>query len=79
MVNFFKKKGYFMSKIILYSNGCPKCNVIKSKLKNKKIEFTETDNFSELEETEFKSLPIMKIDGKFLTFVEANTWINTQK
>ena len=39
----------------------------------------ETDNFSELEETEFKSLPIMKIDGKFLTFVEANTWINTQK
>lgn len=68
-----------MNNIILYSNGCPKCNVLKSKLESKKIKFTETDNFSKLEEMGVKSLPIMEIDGKFLTFVEANTWINTQK
>ena len=28
-----------MESIILYSNGCPKCKVLKSKLENKKIEF----------------------------------------
>lgn len=68
-----------MNNLILYSNGCPKCNVLKSKLKNKKIEFTETKDFSKLQNKGLQSLPIMEVDGKFLTFVEANTWINTQK
>ncbi|MGN1044207.1 MAG: hypothetical protein ACI4PR_05425 [Acutalibacteraceae bacterium] len=68
-----------MSNIILYSNGCPKCNVLKSKLESKKIQFKETNDFSKLEKIGVKSLPIMEIEGEILTFVEANTWINTQK
>lgn len=68
-----------MNNVILYSNGCPKCNVLKSKLESKKIEFTESDDFSKLEKIGIKSLPIMEIDGKILTFVEANAWINNQK
>ncbi len=68
-----------MSNIILYSNGCPKCNVIKSKLQSKKIAFTETDDFSKLNDMGIQSLPALEVDGKILTFVEANNWVNNQK
>lgn len=68
-----------MKEIILYSNGCPKCKVLKSKLESKKIEFTETDDFSKLQGQRIQSLPIMEIDGEILTFVEANNWINNQQ
>lgn len=68
-----------MSNIILYSNGCPKCNVIKSKLQSKKIAFTETDDFSKLNDIGIQSLPALEVDGKILTFVEANNWVNNQK
>ena len=68
-----------MKEIILYSNGCPKCKVLKSKLERKKIEFTETDDFSKLQSQGIQSLPIMEIDGEILTFVEANNWINNQQ
>lgn len=68
-----------MKEIILYSNGCPKCKVLKSKLESKKIEFTETDDFSKLKDQGIQSLPIMEIDGEILTFVEANNWINNQQ
>lgn len=68
-----------MSNIILYSNGCPKCNVIKSKLQSKKIVFTETDDFSKLNDIGIQSLPALEVDGKILTFVEANNWVNNQK
>lgn len=68
-----------MKSIILYSNGCPKCKVLKSKLESKKIEFTETDDFSKLQDLGIQSLPIMEVDGKILSFVEANNWINNQQ
>ena len=68
-----------MESIILYSNGCPKCKVLKSKLENKKIEFTETKDFLKLQNEGFQSLPIMEVDGKLLTFVEANNWINDKQ
>ena len=45
----------------------------------KKIEFTETDDFSKLQGQGIQSLPIMEIDGEILTFVEANNWINNQQ
>lgn len=67
-----------MKNIILYSNGCPKCKVLKNKLESKKIEFEETDDFSKLQDMGIQSLPIMEVDGIILSFVEANNWINNQ-
>ena len=48
-----------MADLILYSNGCPKCRVIKSKLEAKKITFTENNNVEELIPMGIRSLPIL--------------------
>ena len=37
-----------MENLTLYTNGCPKCNVIKSKLEAKNRPFTENTNVEEL-------------------------------
>ena len=36
-------------KIILYSTGCPKCEVLKKKLKTKNIEYVENNNVEDME------------------------------
>ena len=68
-----------MSEIILYSNGCPKCKVLKAKLEAKNITFTENDNLEELVSMGIQSLPVLKVDGVFLNFVKANDWVNSQQ
>ena len=67
-----------MSEIILYSNGCPKCKVLKAKLEAKNIDFTENNNVEELIPMGFQSLPMLSVNGEFLYFVEANDWVNSQ-
>lgn len=68
-----------MADLILYSNGCPKCRVIKSKLEAKKITFTENNNVEELIPMGIRSLPILKHNDNIMEFCAANTWINQQE
>ena len=65
-----------MEQIILYSNGCPKCRVIKSKLESKNIKFVETDDTQKLLSFGYKSYPVLKVNDKMMDFVSANAWIN---
>ena len=67
-----------MEEIILYSNGCPKCMVLKSKLQAKNINFKESDNLEELVQRGFKSLPVLKVET-YKNFTEANAWVNEQE
>ena len=67
-----------MSEIILYSNGCPKCKVLKAKLEAKNIAFTENNNVEELIPMGYQSLPMLSVNVEFLYFVEANDWVNSQ-
>lgn len=64
------------SNIILYSNGCPKCKVIKSKLESKNIVFEETDDTQRIILEGYKTFPVLEVDGQFMDFVSANTWVN---
>jgi len=57
--------------VTLYSNGCPKCLVLKSQLDEKKIEYNTSKNFTELFKRGFRGLPVLEINGVFLTFDEA--------
>ena len=68
-----------MENIILYSNGCPKCKVIKSKLEALNIKFTQTDNLDELISLGYKTLPLLKINDKILDFKSANDWIEERR
>ncbi len=62
--------------IMLYSNGCPKCNVIKNKLNAKNVSYVENNNVEELVSLGIQTLPVLKVGNEFLSFAEANAWVN---
>lgn len=62
--------------IILYSTGCPKCKVLKSKLEDKGIEFVENNSVEEMTELGITQVPVLSICGALLDFKKAVTWVN---
>lgn len=62
--------------IILYSTGCPKCKVLKSKLEDKGIEFVENDSVEEMTELGITQVPVLSVCGALLDFKKAVTWVN---
>lgn len=62
--------------LTLYSTGCPKCKVLKTKLEAKNIPYEENHDVNEMQSLGISSVPVLSVDGKLLPFVEANQWIN---
>ena len=63
--------------VVLYSNGCPRCVILKKKLDEKKIEYKISDNLNDIVKEGFMSVPVLKVDDfTFLGFGEATKWIN---
>ncbi len=67
-----------MEKVTLYSNGCPKCRVIESKLMAKNIKFEKSQDFDRLMKEGKQSLPFLEVGGELFDFVTANQWINNK-
>ena len=67
-----------MSEIILYSNDCPKCKVLETKLNSKNIKFTKISDLEILRSKNIMSVPVLEVDNNFMSFVDANTWVNNQ-
>ena len=63
--------------VLLYSTGCPKCNVLKKKLGQKGIDFDEFTDIEKMTDMGFTSVPILSVDGTLLEYVDAIKWINT--
>ena len=61
--------------MLLISNGCPKCKILESKLNEKGLIFSKSDNLEEIISNGFKTVPMLKIDGRFLDFGKALQWI----
>lgn len=70
--------GKINMELILYSNNCPKCKVLKKKLESANIAFEVCEDLDVVIEKGFKTLPVLfnKNDGKFMTFTEAVAFIN---
>lgn len=68
-----------MSEVVLYSTGCPRCNVLKQKLDSKGITFTEDSDVDKMLSMNITQVPVLEVDGKRMEFVEANFWINEQE
>lgn len=64
--------------VILYSNNCPKCQVLKSKLKSKNIEFEENNSVDEMLSLGITQVPYLMVNGRLLNFKDANEWINNK-
>lgn len=68
-----------MGKIILYSSGiCPKCNVLKVKMKNANIDFTNISGNDAIA-SGIKEVPVLEVDGLRMNFKDAVEWINNKK
>ena len=64
-------------KIVLYSTGCPRCNVLETKLKNKGIDFEEVNDEDIMINKGFDTVPILEVDGNYMDFGKANEFINS--
>ena len=62
--------------VTLYSTGCPKCKVLKSKLDSKKIEYTIIADIEVMRHKGFNSLPVLEVDGRICEFREAVNYVN---
>ena len=65
-----------MNMIVLYSTGCPKCDVLKSKLNAKQVSYEEITSVADMLELGITQVPVLGIDGQLLEFAEANKWLN---
>lgn len=64
--------------IVLHSTHCPKCNVLKTKLEQKNIEFKENNDVKLMMQKGFTSAPMLEIDNVIYDFKEAVEWIGEQ-
>ncbi len=65
--------------VTLYSTNCPRCVVLEKKLQNAGINFSINNNIEEMLALGFLEAPILMVDGKAMTFKEANDWIGEQQ
>lgn len=68
-----------MSRIILYSTGCPLCDKLKTKLRLANIQFEINTNIDKMEELGFDFLPVLEVDGQYLEYGDAIRWIKEQE
>ena len=71
-----KKRRNKMDKYILYSTGCPKCKVLKSKLDDKKIDYIVVDNIDEIMSKGIESVPVLEVNGEMMNFKSAVDYVN---
>ena len=64
--------------MILYSNNCPRCNILKSKLISKNIDFDIVDDLCYMISIGLDEMTILEVNRKRMSFTEANKWINEQ-
>lgn len=62
--------------VILFSNECPRCKVLKKKLQKCEINYSENTDFNKALELGLTSFPMLKVNEKMLDFREAVQWIN---
>ena len=61
--------------VILYSTGCPKCQVLTKKLDAAGISYTVITNVDEMLALGIKSAPMLEADGNLMDFPKANAWL----
>ena len=69
-----------MNNIIVYSTGCPKCNMLEKCLKMANIEFSVCGDTDKMIAMGMQSAPYMQVgDGEPMDFTAAMKWIKEKK
>ena len=61
--------------VILYSTGCPKCQVLVKKLDAAGVRYTVSTDVDEMLALGIKAAPCLEVDGKLMDFPHANAWL----
>lgn len=64
-----------MIMVILYSTGCPRCNVLVQKLNSKGIEYDVVNDVDVMTEKGIETVPVLEVDGQLMKFPEAMKWV----
>lgn len=61
---------------IFTTKTCPKCRILKKKLEDKGLEYTEVTDEEKLRQMDILSVPVMTVDGERMDFAEAIKYVN---
>ena len=61
---------------MLYSTGCPKCSILKRKLDDNGITYTEVNDVDLMLAKGMVSVPMLEVDGNIMDFANAVKWVN---
>lgn len=64
--------------ITLYSTGCPRCCVLKKKLKESNISYAEENSVERMLTIGISQVPVLEVDGVKMDFTAAVEWIKEQ-
>lgn len=64
--------------IVLYSTGCPRCEVLKKKLAEKNISYSEVNSVDDMLALGIKEVPVLSVSGTLMNFKDAVDWTNNQ-
>ena len=62
--------------VILYSTGCPKCNILKKKLEDAQIDYSVIEDVDIMVSKGLKDVPWLEVDGNLMNFADSSKWIN---
>ena len=63
--------------IILYTlNTCSRCQIIKAKMQDKKMQFKEVYDVNLMVEKGIRSVPYLEVDGDLMDFRRGIQWVN---
>ncbi len=63
---------------VLYSTGCPQCNVLKEKLKDANIDYIEVTDTETILAAGITRIPVLEVDGIKMELGAANEWIKSR-
>ena len=62
--------------IVLYSTGCPKCNILKKKLDGNGVDYAVVSDVDQMLAMGLKEAPVLEVDGQRMQFAEAVKWVS---
>lgn len=68
-------KGVVVIKVKFYSNDCPRCKILQQKLDEKGVMYEKVSDVETMKQKGFKSAPMLEVDEKIMTYLEAINWI----
>ena len=62
-----------------YTINCPACDILEQRLKDTNIPYERIDDIKLIQKEGIFQLPMLKVEGKILTYKQALDWLKEQK